>query len=257
MDYFSKLQHWVTKNKYQCFQQSAEDLFLKVDIFDFSLKRKVKSDLDKVKEEMNQLKQDKVKQDLKIKMFNMQFFCYWRDQQKDLIQRIHFDNTMIQDISQLYFTIEGNGFCFQGQNAVQSIQQDNISAFLEESILSDEASGSQFGFCKQPGGNIGLSQAISNPNPSSNQMTYCIGLKEQLSQEINHSIDIQLSGERNKKLFQVIIFGPGCKSPMIVKMSREVFKRDINASTQTYYYPIQVSVRSEQKYSIYIPRIFN
>eukprot|EP00347_Sterkiella_histriomuscorum_P008913 403343265 len=262
-DYLDKLQHWISKNKYQCFQPAHNDitqvvddehLFLKVDIFDFALRRKQKSDLDKIKEEMALLKQDKLQQDLKVKMFNMQFFCNWKDQLGGFIQGTHLNNNYIQDISQLYFILEGVGQCIAGSNQQQQIQQQDIVS--EHDVDSEEQSSlSNLQF------NRGLGSAINQGSidqiNQSSKNKYFIGFPDQLSNEIMNSTALQIQRERNKKpTFNVIIYGPGCKNHMIVKMSSQCPRTDVQSSSKTYYYPINVSVRDKQRYSIYIPRIF-
>lgn len=66
---------------------------------------------------------------------------------------------------------------------------------------------------------------------SNSASAYCIGFGEALSHEISTSIDLMQAQDRalGKKHFNAIIYGPGCKEPMVVKMSREVAKRDINS----------------------------
>ena len=49
-------------------------LLLQVDIFKFWLKKIDKSDIEKIKEEMEALKQERLMIDREIKLFNFQFF---------------------------------------------------------------------------------------------------------------------------------------------------------------------------------------
>jgi hypothetical protein len=87
-DYTQKLVGWIGKKKYQCVEtdgDSAPDcdggaLDMRIDdVFNFRLKKKAKSELDKVKEQMKILKQDRTYIDMQMKLQNLYFFCFWRD----------------------------------------------------------------------------------------------------------------------------------------------------------------------------------
>lgn len=82
-DYLPKLQSWVNKKKYSCTEKYSEygqqvesdDLLqLQVDIFKFWLKKIDKSDMEKIKEEMEALKQERIMIDREMKLFNFHFF---------------------------------------------------------------------------------------------------------------------------------------------------------------------------------------
>lgn len=84
-DYMPKLQSWIQKKKYSCTENyhtgaatGHEDhesiLSLQVDIFKFMLKKLDKSDMDKIKEEMDCLKQERLMIDREMKLFNFHFF---------------------------------------------------------------------------------------------------------------------------------------------------------------------------------------
>ena len=49
------------------------------DVFNFRLKKRVKTELDKVKEQMRILKQDRGQIEMQMKLQNLYFFCFWKD----------------------------------------------------------------------------------------------------------------------------------------------------------------------------------
>ena len=84
-DYMPKLQSWIQKKKFSCTENyrtgahtGHEDhesvLELQVDIFKFGLKKIEKSDMDKIKEEMEALKHERLMIDREMKLFNFHFF---------------------------------------------------------------------------------------------------------------------------------------------------------------------------------------
>jgi hypothetical protein len=43
---------------------------------------------------------------------------------------------------------------------------------------------------------------------------------------------------------------------MLAKMTRECLKRDIQPTQTTFYYGINLTVKTDQKYTIYIPKLY-
>jgi hypothetical protein len=80
-DYMPKLQSWIQKKKFSCtenYRTGHEDhesiLELQVDIFKFALRKIEKSDMEKIREEMESLKQERLMIDREMKLFNFHFF---------------------------------------------------------------------------------------------------------------------------------------------------------------------------------------
>jgi hypothetical protein len=84
-DYLPKLQSWIQKKKYACnenyktgpstgHEEDESILQLQVDIFNFGLRKIEKSDMDKIKEEMEALKHERLMIDREMKLFNFHFF---------------------------------------------------------------------------------------------------------------------------------------------------------------------------------------
>lgn len=70
----------MNKKKYSCTEkysdghETEDSLQLQVDIFKFALKKIDKSDMEKIKEEMEALKQERIMIDREMKLFNFHFF---------------------------------------------------------------------------------------------------------------------------------------------------------------------------------------
>jgi len=77
-EYLPKLIKWINKKKFKCQvikgEQGREELELEVEIFKYKLNKKNKTDFDKVREEMRNLKNDKLSIDREMKLFNFYFF---------------------------------------------------------------------------------------------------------------------------------------------------------------------------------------
>lgn len=79
------------------------------EVFSFRLKKRSKTELDKVKEQMKVLKQDRTTIDMQMKLQNLYFFCFWKDQQREPLLKNHLQMNPLTDITQLYYTLEGVG----------------------------------------------------------------------------------------------------------------------------------------------------
>ena len=133
------------------------------DVFNFRLKKRAKTELDKVKEQMRILKQDKSQIDMQMKLQNLYFFCFWKDQQREPLLKNHLQMNPLTDITQLYFNLEGVGHFLGG---VPPAQQADLAGGIvdQESNLSDEHSQGLFQTSMQInkfGASGGLSSAIS------------------------------------------------------------------------------------------------
>lgn len=116
-DYVPKLSHWIQKKKFKCTPSAQQDaLKLQVDLFGFDLKKKEKTDIQKVNEEVAKLQEDKLMIDKEMKLFNFYFFNYWREQTKEYVRQMP---TPIISADQLYFFMEGSGHVEQPVNAVE------------------------------------------------------------------------------------------------------------------------------------------
>lgn len=100
-EYTQKISKWISSGKYQCGDSTSEgELSLRLgDVFDFRLKKRAKTDIEKVKEQMKGLKEDRSKIDRQMKLFNMYFFCFWKEQQREPLLKYHLQGSPLTDVS--------------------------------------------------------------------------------------------------------------------------------------------------------------
>ena len=85
LDYLPKMQKWIERQKYTC-DEELEDLQLTVGtIFNFSLAKSTKTDTEIVREELRELKREKVLLMRDQKLFQHYFFNFWRDKSRDTL----------------------------------------------------------------------------------------------------------------------------------------------------------------------------
>lgn len=243
-DYLPKLQSWINKKKYQCLEQypTADDdllLQLQVDIFKFMLKKIEKSDMEKIKEEMEALKQERLMIDREMKLFNYHFFTMvGRDhtQHKGQIfpnvnQGFNLGHTTIFSVEQLYHQFQGQGVIeardgsgapHADVNPAANMLGDPNSPNLEPSAFSDE-----------------LSRSLNNPPVAgipvqSSRPMYLLEVKQPIPQNM----------QVNSKSQEVILYGHGCKTHIVAKISRTYVRKTVYVDETNYYYQINVSVKN-------------
>ena len=165
-DYLPKLQSWINKKKYSCSEnynaghmEHESVLSLQVDIFKFNLTRLEKSDMEKIKEEMEQLKHERLMLDREMKLFNFHFFSSMGKDNKFQNMNQQFggfgvnqaQSHTIFSVDQLYHTIHGTGIVEVKENQAAPEQpfvaNDHI---MEPSAFSDEHSRSNLNHSVNP-----------------------------------------------------------------------------------------------------------
>ena len=69
--------------------------------------------------------------------------------------------------------------------------------------------------------------------------------------------DVVISKQRNAGV-DIILFGAGCKEHIQARMSSTRFmKKIVSVDSTGYFYPINVSVKPNCAYKIYLPRVAN
>lgn len=82
---------------------------------------------------------------------------------------------------------------------------------------------------------------------------YLIELKEPLPHSAM-SLSLNGMGPSSKNL-EVILYGQGCKNHIVAKMSKNYIRKTVHVDVTLYYYPINVSVKNGQGYTIYVPKV--
>lgn len=86
-EYIPKLQKWIEKNKFKC-EETIDDVKLKVQIFDFNLKKSEKTDTEVIRDEMNDIKKENMVLMRDMKLFQHYFFNFWKERSRDsLLER--------------------------------------------------------------------------------------------------------------------------------------------------------------------------
>lgn len=86
-DYVPKLQKWIEKNKFTC-EETIDDVKLKVQIFNFSLRKTGKTDTEVIREEMVDIKKENVALMRDMKLFQHYFFNFWKERSREgLLER--------------------------------------------------------------------------------------------------------------------------------------------------------------------------
>jgi hypothetical protein len=84
-DYLPKAQKWVSGNKFVC-DEAMEDLHLSIgDIFNFTLPRSAKGDAQVIREELTELRREKMELMREFKLFQHYFFNFWREKSRDVL----------------------------------------------------------------------------------------------------------------------------------------------------------------------------
>ena len=107
-DYLPKMQKWIDRNKFVC-SEELDDLQLTVGtIFAFNLSKSSKSDAEVVKEELRDLKREKVLLMRDFKLFQHYFFNFWKEKARDtLLDKDYLLDSIVESPRNLYNICEG------------------------------------------------------------------------------------------------------------------------------------------------------
>jgi len=95
-DYIPKLQKWIEKNKFVC-EETIDDIKLNVQIFNFELKKTLKTDTQILHEEMAEIKTENVQLMRDMKLFQHYFFNFWKERCRDnLLERPYLVENIIE-----------------------------------------------------------------------------------------------------------------------------------------------------------------
>lgn len=104
------MQKWIEKQKFSC-DESLEDLHLQVQIFNFRLAKSEKTDAELVREELKELKREKVALMKDFKLFQHYFFSFWREKARDsLLERDYLLEQIVESPQNLFNICEGLAF---------------------------------------------------------------------------------------------------------------------------------------------------
>lgn len=84
-------------------------------------------------------------------------------------------------------------------------------------------------------------------------------LHEPLSAEIVQASDLLAQQQQltsTPKMFEALIYGPGCKEHISAKICRIYSKKTVAVDHTSYFYQINCSVKQGQEYQLYLPRFF-
>jgi len=107
--HIAKLQKWIQKNKFTCTEQ-MQDVNLKVDIFEFTLKKSDKPDNEILKEEIQNLQDMTREVMVEEKLFHYYFCNFWQEKARSNIPGYLVDN-IIESPKALFNICEGVGHC--------------------------------------------------------------------------------------------------------------------------------------------------
>ena len=218
----------MQKGRYQCNQSQAIDgdhqLYLNIDIFAFVLRKVDKSELDKIKEEMEALKAEREVLDKEIKMFNFMLLGAGLPPNTvtNFAKSTHLGSKV--SLQHLFVTVRAFGVAEDQQkdsNRISAADQNEISGFSED---------------------------FSKNNDVSAQKNYFIEVEEQLPSDV-----MNLCG--NSKTFEALMVGPGIKGHMVVRIQKVYAKKFVQVDNTRYQYGINVSVRQGAEYLIYVARV--
>ena len=115
LDFIPKIQKWVGRQKYVCDEQ-MDDLQISIgSIFNFTLQRSTKSDAELVKEELADLKREKVSLMRDFKLFQHYFFSFWKEKSRDtLLERSYLMDQIVESPQNLYNICEGIAYVDEG-----------------------------------------------------------------------------------------------------------------------------------------------
>ena len=111
LDYIPKLQKWIDQKKFRC-DEEMEDLQLQIGaIFSFTLPKSTKSDAELVREELRQLKREKLLLMRDFKLFQHYFFNFWRERSRDtLLDKDYLLDSIVESPQNLYNICDGLAF---------------------------------------------------------------------------------------------------------------------------------------------------
>lgn len=126
-EFMPKLNHWISKKRFKVNDDHDDEIGLKVsNMFDFTLKKKPKSDVQKIAEEVEKLQAERLEIDKEMKLLQNYFFGFWRESARESIKAA---GTPIVDCEQLYFKVTATGHAEQ-------IMRDLETQELEGGLLS-------------------------------------------------------------------------------------------------------------------------
>jgi accessory colonization factor AcfC len=67
------------------------------------------------------------------------------------------------------------------------------------------------------------------------------------------SLSLNNQGPSSKN-FEIILYGTGCKNHIVAKMAKQYVRKTVHVDVTLYYYPINVSVKNNQNYTVYVPK---
>ena len=109
-EYIPKLQKWIEKNKFKC-EETIDDVKLKVQIFDFSLRKSGKTDTEVIRDEMVDIKKENTVLMRDMKLFQHYFFNFWKERSRDsLLERPYLVENIVESPQNLYNICEGVGY---------------------------------------------------------------------------------------------------------------------------------------------------
>lgn len=92
-------------------EETIEDIKLKVQIFNFNLRKTTKTETEILKEEMHDIKKDNVSLMREMKLFQHYFFNFWKDRSRDsLLERPYLVDNIVESPQNLYNMCEGLGY---------------------------------------------------------------------------------------------------------------------------------------------------
>lgn len=109
-EYIPKLQKWIEKNKFIC-EETIDDIKLHVQIFNFKLRKSNKTEVQVLKEEINDIKSENTSLMRDMKLFQHYFFNFWKERSREvLLERPYLVDNIIESPQNLYNICEGVGY---------------------------------------------------------------------------------------------------------------------------------------------------
>ena len=185
LDYIPKLQKWIERKKYKC-DEEMDDLELQIgSLFTFTLPKSSKSDAEVVREELRQLKQEKMSLMRDFKLFQHYFFNFWKESSREtLLDKDYLVESIVESPQNLYNICDGHAF----------VEEDDYVTVGVNFGSSNAKKVSYIGF-RHPVAFLYHAGAASRPNENS--------FMSKGSTETNRSI------KNGEEWFEIFISGKG------------------------------------------------